>query len=395
MHITVIGTGYVGLVSAACLAEIGHQVIGVDSDEQKVLALNRGEAPIYEALVPELLQRHNGKRLRFSAHARAAVTASDVVFLAVGTPQSENGEADLSQIEAVAREIAPVIHRSTLIVEKSTVPVCTCDALRELLLRCGAQAGWFSLASNPEFLREGSAVTDFLYPDRIVAGADDDFGRCLLREVYRPLVSGAYYRREDAVPCPTRTPNRARLLLTSAKSAELIKHASNGLLAAKISYINNVAQVAEAVGADIEEIAAGMGADPRIGDKFLRAGVGYGGSCFPKDVAAFEAVARRCGVDFPILRDVARVNDEQRSRFVARVCRSLGTLAGKRIAVLGLSFKEDTDDIRESPAVAIVRELVQEGAAVCAHDPAAMAKARAVLTSGQITYAHDAYDAAC
>ena len=234
MHITVIGTGYVGLVSAACLAEIGHQVIAVDSDEQKVAALNRGEAPIYESLVPDLLQRHNGRRLRFSAHARAAVTASDVVFLAVGTPQSKNGEADLSQIEAVAREIAPVIHRSTLIVEKSTVPVCTCDALRELLLGCGARRGWFSVASNPEFLREGSAVTDFLYPDRIVVGADDDFGRCLLREVYMPLASGAYYGREDAVPGSTQKPGRARRLLTSAKSAELIKHASNGLLAAKI-----------------------------------------------------------------------------------------------------------------------------------------------------------------
>ena len=395
MHITVIGTGYVGLVSAACLAEIGHQVIAVDSDEQKVAALNRGEVPIYESQVPELLQRHSGKRLRFSVHARAAVTASDVVFLAVGTPQSENGEADLSQIEAVAREIAPVIHRSTLIVEKSTVPVCTCDALRELLLGCGARRGWFSVASNPEFLREGSAVTDFLYPDRIVVGADDDFGRCLLREVYMPLASGAYYGREDAVPCSTQKPTRARLLLTSAKSAELIKHASNGLLAAKISYINNVAQVAEAVGADIEEIAAGMGADPRIGSGFLHAGVGYGGSCFPKDVAAFEAVARRCGVDFPILRDVARVNDQLRSRFVDRVHGSLGTLAGKRIGVLGLSFKEDTDDVRESPAIAIVRELVRQGAMVCAHDPAAMTKAREVLPSGQITYAHDEYDAAC
>ena len=394
MLITVIGSGYVGLVSAVCLAEMGHQVIAVDSDAEKVAALTRGEVPIYESLVPELVQRHNGKRLRFSAFPRSAVTASDVVFFAVGTPQSGTGEADLSQIEMVAKEIAPVLHRSTLIVEKSTVPVCTCEALRETLLRNGAHRGWFSVASNPEFLREGSAVTDFLYPDRIVVGADDEFSRFLLREVYRPLVSGVYYRREDAVPCPARE-RRALLLLTSAKSAELIKHASNAFLATKISYINTVARLAEAVGADIDEVCAGMGADPRIGSDFLRAGVGYGGSCFPKDVAAFEAVARRCGVDFRMLRQVAHINEEQRAQFVEKVRRTLGPLAGKRIGVLGLSFKEETDDVRESPAIAIVRELVRQGALVCAHDPAAMARAREVLPSGRVTYANEPCETAC
>ena len=395
MHITVIGTGYVGLVSAVCLAEIGHQVIAVDSDTKKVEALNRGECPIYESLAPELLQRHNGKRLRFSSFARSAVTASDVVFLAVGTPPNADGEADLSQLKAVAKDVAPVLHRSTLIVEKSTVPVCTCDALHEMLLRNGAQAGWFSVASNPEFLREGSAVTDFLYPDRIVVGADDDFGRFLLREVYRPLTSGSYYRNESAVPCPTGRRNKANLLLTSAKSAELIKHASNGFLATKISYINAVAQLAEAVGANIDEVSAGMGSDSRIGSDFLRAGVGYGGSCLPKDVAAFQAVSSQRGVDFPLLREVARLNQEQRSRFVDKIRRFVGALAGKRIGVLGLSFKEDTDDVRESPALAIVRELVRQGAQVCAHDPVAMDKARIVLSDQPILYAHDAYDAAC
>ena len=373
MLITVIGSGYVGLVSAVCLAELGHQVIAVDSDKEKIEALTRGEVPIYESLLPELLQRHNGKRLRFSAFPKTAVTASDVVFLAVGTPQGTSGEADLSQIETVAKEIAPVLHRSTLIVEKSTVPVCTCEALRELLLDSGAPVGWFSVASNPEFLREGSAVTDFLYPDRIVVGADDEFSRFMLREVYRPLSSGAYYRHEDAVPCPARTQRRALLLLTSAKSAELIKHASNAFLATKISYINAVARVAETVGADIDEVCAGMGSDPRIGSEFLRAGLGYGGSCFPKDVAAFEAVARNCGADMPLLREVARVNQEQRMRFVEKVRRTLGVLAGKRIGVLGLAFKEDTDDVRDSPAIAIVRELARQGALVCAHDPVAMA----------------------
>ncbi|HVO78659.1 MAG TPA: UDP-glucose/GDP-mannose dehydrogenase family protein [Candidatus Bathyarchaeia archaeon] len=395
MHITVIGSGYVGLVTALCLAEIGHQVIAVDSDTAKIEALTRGEAPIHEALLPELLQRHNGQRLRFSAFPRSAVTASDVVFLAVGTPQSDNGEADLSQVEAVAKEIAPVIHRSTLIVEKSTVPVCTSERLREILCGAGARAGWFSVASNPEFLREGSAVTDFLFPDRIVAGVDDEFSGFLLQEVYRPLTSGAYYRQEDAVPCPRRYEGRARWLMTSAKSAELIKHASNAFLATKISYINTVARLAEAVGADIDEVCAGMGSDPRIGGEFLRAGVGYGGSCFPKDVAAFAAVARRCGVEFSLLRDVAQTNEEQRWRFVERVRRAMGPLDGKRIGVLGLAFKEDTDDVRESPAIAIVRELARQGAAVCAHDPAAMERARAALWPTRITYAHDEYDAAC
>ncbi len=395
MHITVIGSGYVGLVTAACLAEIGHQVIAVDSDAAKIAALERGEIPIFETLLPELLQRHHGRRLRFSSHPRAAVTASDVVFLAVGTPQSDSGEADLSQIETAAREIAPALHRSTLIVEKSTVPVCTCERLRQVLLDEGARPGWFSVASNPEFLREGSAVTDFLYPDRIVVGADDEFAEFLLREVYRPLASGAYYRLEEAVPCPSWVKGRAKLLVSSAKSAELIKHASNAFLATKISYINTVARLAEAVGADIDEVCAGMGADRRIGSEFLGAGVGYGGSCFPKDVAAFEAVARHCGVDFSLLHDVARVNHEQQTLFVQRVRQELAPLPGKRLGVLGLAFKEDTDDVRESPAIAIVRDLVEQGAAVCAHDPAAMARAREALLPAQITYAHDAYDAAC
>lgn len=394
MHITVIGSGYVGLVTAVCLAEIGHQVIAVDSDAAKIEALTRGEVPIYESLLPELLQRHNGKRLRFSAHSRSAVTASDVVFLAVGTPQSDSGDADLSQVEAVASTIAPVLRLSTLLVEKSTVPVCTCDRLRQILLDRGAPAGWFSVASNPEFLREGSAVTDFLYPDRIVVGADDEFSSFMLREVYRPLTSGAYYHSGHAVPCPSRPKARARLLISSAKSAELIKHASNAFLATKISYINTVARLAEAAGANIDEVCAGMGADARIGSEFLRAGVGYGGSCFPKDVAAFEAVARHCGVDFALLRETARVNEEQRFRFVERVRRTMGTLTGKRIGVLGLAFKEGTDDVRESPAIAIVRELVRQGASVCAHDPAAMERAREALLPMQITYAHDGYDAA-
>lgn len=394
MHITVIGTGYVGLVTAVCLAEIGHRVIAVDSDIDKVKGLSRGEVPIFESSLPEIVARHNGRRLRFSANARAAVTASDVVFLAVGTPARDTGEADLSQVEAVAREIAPVLHRSTVVVEKSTVPVCTCERLRQVLLESGGRPGWFTVASNPEFLREGTAVTDFLYPDRIVIGADDEFARSMLREVYHPLVSATYYRRDNAVPCPVKSKRAAKLVVTSAKSAELIKHASNAFLATKISFVNSVACIAEAVGAEIDEICEGMGADSRIGSEFLRAGIGYGGSCFPKDVAAFEAVARNCGVDFSLLREVALVNTEQRTRFVERVSSVLGPLTGKRLGVLGLAFKEGTDDIRESPAIAIVEQLLQRGASICAFDPAATERAREVLSSVRMEFAENAYQAA-
>jgi UDPglucose 6-dehydrogenase len=394
MHITVIGSGYVGLVTAVGLAEIGHQVIAVDADRSKVDALAGGESPIYESLLPELLQRHCNRRLRFSAFARAAVSASDVVFLAVGTPQGVDGAADLSQLEAAVREIAPVLHRSTLIVEKSTVPVCTSERLRRLLLAAGARERWFSVASNPEFLREGSAVTDFLYPDRIVIGADDQFSEFLLREVYRPLTSGAYYRREDAVPCPSRRKGRTPLTVVSTRSAELSKHASNAFLATKISFINMVARVAQETGADIDEVSAVMGLDARIGADFLRAGIGYGGSCFSKDVAAFEAVARGSGVDFPLLREVARVNHEQRQLFVQTVERHMGTVAGKRIGVLGLAFKEGTDDVRESPAISIVRELSEQGARICAHDPAAISKAQEALQMAAATFASDEYEAA-
>jgi len=357
-------------------------------------ALARGEVPIYESLVPELLQRHNGKRLQFSSFPRAAVTASDVVFLAVGTPQSGSGDADLSQLEAVAKEMAPMLHRSTLVVEKSTVPVCTCEALRELLLRNGAHAGWFSVASNPEFLREGTAVTDFLYPDRIVLGVDDDFSAAMLYSIYRPLAEGAYYRKEDAIPCPGRKQDRARVIVTNAKSAELIKHASNAFLAMKISFINMVANISEAVGADIDQVCAGVGSDPRIGPQFLQAGIGYGSSCFAKDISAFHSVAAQCGTDSSLLDEIVRINSEQRQRFVKKVRTALWTLRGKRIGVLGLAFKGGTDDIRESPAIAIVQELLKEGASVCAYDPAAMSKAQAVLPPGTVEYAENEYLAA-
>lgn len=395
MRIAVIGSGYVGLTSAACFAEIGHDVISVDNDELKIAALERGAVPIHERFLPELLERHRGGRLRFSTSVAEAVSESEAVFITVGTPQSETGEADLSFVEAVAREVASAIRSSIVIIEKSTVPVRTCESLRKTLLMNGAQRSLFSVASNPEFLREGTAVTDFLYPDRIVIGVDDQRSASVLHEIYLPLTTGSYYTRQDAIPFEKGATPRAPIIVTNAKSAELIKHASNAFLAMKISFINAVANISESVGADIEQVCAGIGSDSRIGPKFLNAGIGYGGSCFPKDVQAFQVVAHQCNCDFGLLTEVMRINDEQGRRFLNKVRSALWTLRGKRLAVLGLAFKGDTDDVRESPAIAIIEALLKEGALVRAYDPAAIPKARAVLPdNNSVVYAVDAYDAA-
>ena len=394
MRLAVVGSGYVGLVSAACLAEIGHEVISVDADLQKIADLNRGDVPIHEHFLPQLLGQHRGKRLNFSSSVRDAVKESEAVFITVGTPQGDGGEPDLSYVESVASEIASAVSEPKLIVEKSTVPVCTCESIRKVLLLHGAEPGRFSVASNPEFLREGTAVTDFLYPDRIVLGVDDDFSAAMLYSIYRPLTEGSYYEQEGAIPCPHPPPETARVIVTNARSAELIKHASNAFLAMKISYINMVANLAEAVGADIDQVCAGLGADSRIGPRFLKAGIGYGGSCFPKDVSAFQSVASQCGIDFSLLSEVTRINDAQRRNFVKKIRTVLWTLRGKRIGVLGLAFKGGTDDIRESPAIAIIHELLKEGACICVYDPAAMLKAREVLPPDAIEYAENEYQAA-
>jgi UDPglucose 6-dehydrogenase len=394
MRIAVVGSGYVGLVSAVCLAEIGHDVISVDADANKIAALKRGEVPIHEYLLPELLQRHKDGRLAFSASLSSAVREAEAVFITVGTPQAASGEPDLSYVESVAAEIASAINEPKLIVEKSTVPVCTCESIRRVLAMNGAPPGQFYVASNPEFLREGSAVTDFLYPDRIVMGVDDDFSAAMLYSIYRPLAEGTYYQQEDAIPCPGLREKRARIIVTNAKSAELIKHASNAFLAMKISFINMVANISEAVGADIDQVCAGVGSDPRIRTQFLQAGIGYGGSCFPKDVLAFHAVAVQCGTESSLLDDVIRINRDQRLRFVKKVRTALWTLRGKKIGVLGLAFKGGTDDIRESPAIAIIQELLKEGASICAYDPAAMPKTRELLSPGIIEYAANEYLAA-
>jgi len=319
MKIAVVGSGYVGLVAGACFAELGHEVMVVDNDQQKLAALSTGGCPIHEKFLPELLERHHGSRLSFTDDLQSAVRRSQAIFIAVGTPPKEDGDADLSYVESVARGIASAIDSYKVIVEKSTVPVYTNSWIRRIMLLNGAPADLFDVASNPEFLREGTAVADFLYPDRIVIGADSDRCSKILEEAYQPLVDGSYSLRPDAIPGPVAPPFSARLIRTSAKSAELIKHASNAFLAMKISFINAVASVCEAVGADVEQVRQGIGSDSRIGHRFLFPGVGYGGSCFPKDLLAFRAVARENGCLFGLLDETVRVNEEQRARFLRKV----------------------------------------------------------------------------
>ena len=393
MRIAIVGSGYVGLVTGACFADLGHDVILVDNDARKLAALEAGEVPIHEKFLPELLQRHRGNRLKFSGNLRDAARASQAVFIAVGTPAKDNGDADLSYVESVAREISGSIDDYKLVVEKSTVPVYTSEWVRKVILRNGAPADSFDVASNPEFLREGTAVVDFLYPDRIVGGADSSRASDVLREIYAPLTSGKYYENPDAIPGPSNPRIPPAIVITSTKSAELIKHASNAFLAMKISFINAVASVCETVGADVHEVTRGMGLDSRIGPRFLNPGVGYGGSCFPKDLMAFRSVAKECGYDFRLLDEVIRINEDQRERFLRKVRSALWTLRGKRLAVLGLAFKGGTDDIRESPAIMIAQELVREGCQVVAYDPAAMDRAKEVLPA-EVEYATDAYAAA-
>jgi UDPglucose 6-dehydrogenase len=393
MRIAVVGSGYVGLVAGACFADMGHEVILVDNDQQKLAALRSGQVPIHERFLPELLQRHRGKKLQFSENLHEAARASTAIFVAVGTPPTNSGDADLSYVESVAREISGGIDGYKIVVEKSTVPVYTSEWVRKIILRNGAQADSFDVASNPEFLREGTAVTDFLFPDRIVVGADSDRCAAVLQEIYAPLSDGSYYKQADAIPGPDRAQIPPPVIVTSTKSAELIKHASNAFLAMKISFINAVASMCESVGANVQQVCQGIGTDSRIGPRFLNPGIGYGGSCFPKDLMAFRSVAREVGYDFRLLDEVMRINEEQRQRFLRKVRNALWTLRGKRLGVLGLAFKGGTDDIRESPAVLLVQSLVQEGCVVAAYDPAAMERAREVLRSN-VEFVGSPYEAA-
>ena len=395
VSICVLGSGYVGLVAAVCFAEIGHKVICVDNNEAKVNQLNQGGVPIYEKHLPDLLAKHLNRGVTFTSDLGPAVEECEAIFIAVGTPQGSTGSADLSYVEAVVSEIARSVHSYKVIVEKSTVPVYTNEWISRVMHRHGVDPQNFDVVSNPEFLREGTAIVDFLHPDRIVVGANSDRAADVLRRIYAPLTDGSYFAQPGALSGMLNSDNPAKLLITSAQSAEIIKHASNAFLALKISFINAVANLAESVDADIEDIAAGMGSDSRIGPKFLRAGLGYGGSCFPKDVAAFYWVAQQQGVDFQLLEEVRKINATQQEVFFNKVRAALWTLRGKKLAALGLAFKGDTDDIRDSPAIDVIKKLIEAGASISAYDPAAMERTREVLPpSANMSYAANAYEAA-
>jgi UDPglucose 6-dehydrogenase len=395
VSICVIGSGYVGLVAAVCFAEMGHQVVCVDNDEAKVRTLRDGGVPIFEKHLPELLAKHRGIRVHFTSNLSDAVSRSEAIFIAVGTPQGETGAADLSFVEAVVSEIARAISSYKVIVEKSTVPVYTNEWVRRVLHRHGVAPNLFDVVSNPEFLREGTAIMDFLHPDRIVVGASTARAIDLLKRIYAPLVKGEYYSTSHALQGACTASQPAKLIVTTAQSAEIIKHASNAFLALKISFINAVANLAESVDANIEDVAVGVGSDSRIGHKFLRAGIGYGGSCFPKDVAAFHWVAQQQGLNFQLLEEVRRINDAQREVFFNKVRAALWNLRGKRLAALGLSFKGNTDDIRDSPAIDVIRRLMAAGASIRAYDPAAIERSRAVLPESEnLVYVESLYEAA-
>ncbi len=395
IQIAVVGSGYVGLVAAVCFAEMGHDVICVDNDERKVAALQGGDTLIHENYLPELLERYRNTKVRFMTDLAEATRDSQAIFIAVGTPQSENGDADLSYVEAVACEIARSLTTYKVIVEKSTVPVYTNEWISRAMERNGVAHHLFDVVSNPEFLREGTAVADFLHPDRIVVGADSDRAAAVLNGIYAPLTTGEYYERADAIPGPCGVSQPPPLLLTSTKSAEIIKHASNAFLALKISFINAVSNLCEATNANVEQVARGMGLDSRIGPRFLSPGIGYGGSCFPKDVAAFRSVAEQLGINFNLLTEVEKINTQQKRRFLSKVRSALWTLRGKRLGVLGLAFKGETDDIRESPAIEVVRMLLAEGCSIAAFDPAAIKRTEEVLPAGpNLAYVSDSYAAA-
>lgn len=375
MNICMVGTGYVGLVTGAGLADLGMNVICVDVDEEKIASLARGVIPIYEPGLEELVARNERKgRLRFTTDLPAGIESALVIFIAVGTPPNPDGSPDLTYVRQVAEAVAEHMNGYKVVVTKSTVPTGTGKMISDII---GGKNGRyeFSIVSNPEFLREGSAVNDFLHPDRIVIGASDARAIEIMKEIYKPL-----FLRE--------TP----FVITDVASAELIKYASNGFLAVKISFINEIAQLCELMGANVQDVATGMGLDPRIGPRFLRAGPGFGGSCFPKDTAAAADVARNLGITFELIEAVGRANSRTKARMIEKIRCAAGPLDGKTAAVLGLSFKPETDDIRESPALYVVGDLLRAGVTVRAFDPAAMENAKPLFP--QLHYATDAYDCA-
>ncbi len=369
MKLAIIGTGYVGLVTGACFAEVGHQVVCVDNDAAKVKLLQDGGMPIYEPGLEELVRKNVGNgRLAFSTSTAEGVQRSDVVFIAVPTPPLSDGAVDLSFIERVARDIAASMTSYKIVVDKSTVPVQTGDKVAETIKRyCKARAE-FDVVSNPEFLREGFAVDDLMHPDRVVIGVRSPRPLAAMKEIYAPF--------------------NAPLIITDINSAELIKHASNSFLALKISYINAISVICEAAGANVQEVANGMGRDARIGRQFLDASLGFGGSCFPKDLSAFIKIAEQVGYDFGLLKQVQKINEEQMSRFVKKIADTLWVVKDKTIGVLGLAFKQNTDDVRMSPAIELCHRLRKEGAILRVYDPKAAEKARALLGDG-VTFVED------
>jgi UDPglucose 6-dehydrogenase len=373
MKLTIIGTGYVGLVTGTCFAEVGHQVICVDNNKDKVKLLQAGGIPIYEPGLEEMVKKNVAAgRLRFTASIQDGVENSDVVFIAVPTPPQPDGAVDLSFIEGVAREIAGAMTSYKIVVDKSTVPVKTGDKVAETIKRyCKAKVE-FDVVSNPEFLREGFAVEDLMKPDRIVVGVRTQRPVAAMREIY--------------------TPFNAPIIVTDINSAELIKHAANSFLALKISYINAVSVICEASGANVQEVANGMGMDARIGRRFLDAGLGFGGSCFPKDLSAFIKISEQLGYDFSLLKEVQRINAGQMDRFYKKITDTLWVLKDKTIGVLGLAFKQNTDDVRMSPAIELCQRLQKEGAILRVHDPKAMDKARDILKN--VTYVDNMNDVA-
>lgn len=367
-RITIIGTGYVGLVSGTSFAEVGHQVLCVDKDPQKVEMLQKGGIPIYEPGLEELVRKNVAAgRLRFTHSTAEGVAESDVIFIAVPTPPQPDGSVDLSFIEGVAREIAAELTSYRIIVDKSTVPVKTAEKVAETIRRyCKAKVE-FDVVSNPEFLREGFAVEDLMKPDRIVIGTASPRPVTAMREVYEPF--------------------EAPIIVTDTNSAELIKHAANSFLALKISYANALSVICEAAGANVQEVTRGMGLDARIGTRFLQAGLGFGGSCFPKDLSAFIHISSELGYDFRLLKEVQQINTEQMDRFLKKLTDTLWVLKDKCVGVLGLAFKQNTDDVRTSPAIELCQRLVREGARLRVFDPQAMEKAQALLPAGpQVEY---------
>ena len=375
MQIAVIGTGYVGLVTGAGLADFGNDVICVDIDEAKINALREGKIPIYEPGLEELVRKNTADgRLRFSTDLAEAIGAARAIFIAVGTPPRPDGSADLRYVEDVARSIAEHMNGPKLVITKSTVPIGTGRRIEQILGEKGKQLE-AAVVSNPEFLREGSAIEDFMKPDRVVIGASDPESVELMKAIYAPLHS---------LEIP--------FVVTNVESSELIKYAANGFLATKISFINEIAVLCERMGGDVQDVARGIGLDSRIGPKFLQAGPGFGGSCFPKDTSAIADIARRYDYEFQIIEAVLRVNDDIKQRMVTKVVEAMGGVSGKTIGMLGLAFKPETDDMRDSPTIPIIQGLQQKGASVRAYDPQAMDNARGMFRD--VTFCQDAYQTA-